>query len=346
LTRGVDAYWKSWSNETMRGDRIPIEAAFIWNVHRLSPLRYHSDLIQVGGELQRFPYSFKVPKPEWQRIIAANALLKRRHIMAESPEVQTIHPTFGFVKEHSQKQLEFLHQIDRPEFQDPLFLKKAIQRYRKFLMLAAMRRGSLTVPMYDIDLIWHSHMSMASEYHDFCMENFGHIIDHDFSDSSRDPGSRLHSAFEDTCDQWTRQFGEPYALECTKWRGETPESFWSTPQMRLAHQSVLQSAFVKSQQTIRKPWMFGKLGSPTFRTRLWTGAGSALFYDDLTFGKTDGEDDDEADGAVFLDEFDSDDESGSTWSKFWGLGSDDSTGGGSSVGSSCGASCGGGGCGG
>jgi hypothetical protein len=53
---------------------------------------------------------------------------------------------------------------------------QAVHRYCKFLHLANVRKDLMVVPMYDIDLIWHTHLSMdPSAYAVQCRSAIGWV---------------------------------------------------------------------------------------------------------------------------------------------------------------------------
>jgi hypothetical protein len=53
---------------------------------------------------------------------------------------------------------------------------QARQRYCKFLHLASVRRELMVVPMYDIDLLWHTHISIdPSAYPHDCTAAIGRV---------------------------------------------------------------------------------------------------------------------------------------------------------------------------
>jgi hypothetical protein len=45
-----------------------------------------------------------------------------------------------------------------------------------FLNLARLRTGGMLVPMYDIDLMWHTHLSISpGAYASFCLQHVGRV---------------------------------------------------------------------------------------------------------------------------------------------------------------------------
>src|SRR5262249_32195246 len=88
---------------------------------------------------------------------------------------------------------------------------KAIERYKKFLVLIAQDPRRAVAPTRDIDVIWHLHMLSPRAYYKDCQRLFGMILDHDggFGALPEDLPI-LQSTFEDTARAWEDLFGEPY----------------------------------------------------------------------------------------------------------------------------------------
>ncbi|EFJ51478.1 hypothetical protein VOLCADRAFT_87826 [Volvox carteri f. nagariensis] len=72
----------------------------------------------------------------------------------------------GYVVESMLRQGRFLHQTLRYFYQDPDFLEAGRIRYFRFLALARTQSpgASPLNPMYDQDLMWHSHMALSGSY--------------------------------------------------------------------------------------------------------------------------------------------------------------------------------------
>ncbi|KAG2443949.1 hypothetical protein HXX76_002288 [Chlamydomonas incerta] len=71
-----------------------------------------------------------------------------------------------YVIEAMPRQGRFLHQVLRAPYLSPAWLAAGVDRYRRFLAMARTRSPAepLLVPMYDIDLVWHSHMALSGAY--------------------------------------------------------------------------------------------------------------------------------------------------------------------------------------
>lgn len=93
-------------------------------------------------------------------------------------------------------------------------LATALERYTKFLQLAARHPGCRLAPTRDIDAMWHLHMLHPRAYHDDCQRLFGAVLDHD-GGFGADPQElpALQQTFARTAALWEREFGEPYVAE-------------------------------------------------------------------------------------------------------------------------------------
>src|SRR5690606_15484928 len=126
-------------------------------------------------------------------------------------------------------QRDFLWQVAREEFSFAEVLKKAAFDYLRFMELIAKDAGKITVPRYDIDLIWHTHMTSSPySYSQFCTSVTGFVVDHDDSSQDITAGTKLQMAFQETCERWLQAHNEPYMVPGCEYRGEAPPEFWQS----------------------------------------------------------------------------------------------------------------------
>ncbi|KAJ7778735.1 hypothetical protein DFH07DRAFT_730681 [Mycena maculata] len=90
---------------------------------------------------------------------------------------------------------------------DEVALQHAIARYHAFLDLMSSSPASFFVPTLDIDLVWHTHQLMSSNYSKDTTKHVGRFIDHD----DKVEEGRLASSFDITCREWKKRYGVPYA---------------------------------------------------------------------------------------------------------------------------------------
>ncbi|KAG2498453.1 hypothetical protein HYH03_003708 [Edaphochlamys debaryana] len=89
----------------------------------------------------------------------------------------------GYVLQAMARQGTFLHHVLRAPYTDPGFLASARTRYLRFLalILSAPPGSAYSVPMYDIDLMWHAHQAMSGVYGADCsaLGVAGGLLGHD-----------------------------------------------------------------------------------------------------------------------------------------------------------------------
>jgi len=97
----------------------------------------------------------------------------------------------------------------------PGTLKRALDRYDKFVQLFKLYPDSVLVPTLDIDIVWHTHQCSAFLYRDAMMKRVGKFINHDdkYGQASLDTG------LEKTEDFFQLQFGQRYS-RCLCWECE------------------------------------------------------------------------------------------------------------------------------
>ncbi|KAF9034107.1 hypothetical protein BJ165DRAFT_1534302 [Panaeolus papilionaceus] len=95
-----------------------------------------------------------------------------------------------------------------PDKSDMRILPHAVARYHAFLDLMATHPGTMLVPTLDIDLVWHTHQLMSSNYVDDCTKYVGRFVDHD----DKVEGIRLSTSFDQTGFLWRNRFKVPYTF--------------------------------------------------------------------------------------------------------------------------------------
>lgn len=116
---------------------------------------------------------------------------------------------------------------------------RAIDRYRRFLLLASKNPGLALAPTRDIDEIWHLHMLSPRAYYEDCMRLFGRILDHD-GGFGRHPDEVpiLEGTFARTAALWKAEYGEAYLLpeaEYNSRHAASAEKCWHDCQSRCWH---------------------------------------------------------------------------------------------------------------
>jgi len=108
------------------------------------------------------------------------------------------------------RQLDFVNKIcvNFQYWNDEAILTASIARYFKFMnLMKSYGKRMMLVPTMDIDLVWHTHQTHASDYYTCCWSYFKHLIDHDDTIPSCD----LHVAYTHTFISWSRAYHEAYS---------------------------------------------------------------------------------------------------------------------------------------
>lgn len=91
-------------------------------------------------------------------------------------------------------------------------LRRAIDRYDKFVRLFGLYPGKMLVPTLDIDLVWHTHQLYAGGYESAMRQRTGRFVDHD----DKLGGNVLKGGMEETRELWWVNYGAGYEV-CGCW---------------------------------------------------------------------------------------------------------------------------------
>eukprot|EP00980_Cylindrotheca_fusiformis_P031075 scaffold25800_cov162-Cylindrotheca_fusiformis.AAC.1 len=240
----------------------PADCAWLWHCHRLAPFRYASYLrSQFGSNCQILeanpPFVFQFDEEEvccedeavmeMRKAAETTRILWNQHYPQEPFFLsQTTDVSCDEKKEESSdsllvggfdllgstdRQATFLWQISNPHFADDAFLHEGQRQYHKFLRLRKKAIGTkiVLVPTFQIDLMWHTHiLSSVTGYFMDCKSIIGEAMNHDDNMSDRSVDGPLDRAFKHTKELWRGEYGEDYFAEGGMYRGEPPQSYYST----------------------------------------------------------------------------------------------------------------------
>ena len=120
----------------------------------------------------------------------------------------------------SERQRVFYYNISLPHYADKLFLETAMQRYKKFLALKKDNSDSFIVPMYDVDLIWHTHQLKHNAYKQETEEILGKMLNHDDTTNDRSADSKLVESDANTRQLWLKAYNEQFPIAGAMYRGK------------------------------------------------------------------------------------------------------------------------------
>jgi hypothetical protein len=127
-----------------------------------------------------------------------------------------------------ERQANFLWQVSGERFGDDDFLLEGVQNYYHFLQLkpTATQHGTILVPTYQIDLMWHTHiLSSIQMYDKDCIRIMNSTMHHDDSLTDRAEGGILDVSFAATKSLWMKHFGTDYIVAGGMYRGEPPMEY-------------------------------------------------------------------------------------------------------------------------
>ncbi|EQC26201.1 hypothetical protein SDRG_15938 [Saprolegnia diclina VS20] len=141
-------------------------------------------------------------------------------------------------------------------------LATSLVRYRQFIEAVRTKKaGEMLVPTIDIDLAWHTHMTMPPEYIRCSSKAVGFVMDHDDTVA----GPSLTTAFAATRGLWSSTHGAAYSQYNSKDFG-----LFAAKDVRFAH--------ALSQLADDATVVLSLIGTPVFdhRTRVNASHGDAL----------------------------------------------------------------------
>ncbi len=80
--------------------------------------------------------------------------------------------------------------------------------YKNFLWLHKKHPSIFFVPTKEIDEFWHNHILYTKNYHQDCLQIFGHYLHHEPANPNENPGP-LIDAYLQTKQLYLEEFGHP-----------------------------------------------------------------------------------------------------------------------------------------
>ncbi|CDY43281.1 BnaC06g01870D [Brassica napus] len=237
-----NAYWlpllakHSESTSICEGPLVPpFDCEWVWHCHRLNPVRYKSDceefygrVLDNSGILSSANGSCKLQTEKlWKRLYPMESYdLDLDKAISEPISPLEKCTTYDLVSA-AKRQSSFYLEVSRANVDSEIIMEQAVGRYKAFLYLIKQNREKtiklISVPTYDIDLIWHTHQLNPSSYYKDMVKIFGNILQHDdTADSDSSEGMNLDTVFSGTTAQWEETFGQRYWKESMDTTPHTP----------------------------------------------------------------------------------------------------------------------------
>ena len=165
----------------------PLDAAWIWHMHRLDSRDYARTCAAFGA--------FVAPAPG-VGFAASDSVATPAAI---DDGKATEHELVAAAIRHA----GFLWQVSGAAYNDDAFLERAIARYERFVTLCASSTGGLLAPPIDVDLVWHTHILRGADYaaESAAMRGGAGALDHD-NGEGMSGGPLLDAARARTLDAW------------------------------------------------------------------------------------------------------------------------------------------------
>ena len=205
----------------------PRDVMWVWHLHMLNPRHYEAYCVKQFQKV--VPHKLRMPGAEVERIRERTSefwldrfpqvpfALDPAAVTSSSAAI-TSQELLQLIVTSAREQASFLHQISLPHFRDSLFLRHALERYKKFLYLLKTEPNFCSNAPYDVQLLARTHMLHPVEYVMDCRNILRHVYDW------REPGdvgvglSRVaHHRAEDS---WLQTYNEHLYIPGTVYRGE------------------------------------------------------------------------------------------------------------------------------
>ena len=142
----------------------PLDVAWVWHCHMLSPTEYKKDCEKLCGKLINHIYPSKDERikkqskttDEWISLGISFDYLSENSVGSEK-EFKNFKSSIKYdLIAAADRQKSFYYQVSLPHFQNNGYLTICLDRYKKFLHLKQKHPSQFIVPCYGIDLMYMS----------------------------------------------------------------------------------------------------------------------------------------------------------------------------------------------
>ena len=210
----------------------PIDIAWMWYCHMLSPLSYRRDCRLILKRTLKHKYVKsrniigntntaievwydKYPKDAFNIIRNDEFIAPNRKIgqLTDAPSQLSVN-----LIEIAIYQMHFCYQVALPHFRDRLFLETALRRYKQFLRLKRMNGSECLAPPIDILLMWFTHMCHPVEYAIDTTKACGRVLENDIRIQTGFISDRYRAISQETAKKWGNATNERLVQPGTKLR--------------------------------------------------------------------------------------------------------------------------------
>ena len=228
-----ETFWLPFLAENLDLDIVaPLDVHLVWHSHMLAPIAYASDCERLFGRIlpcntrSRALQIVKFSEQLWTKKYARNMpydLDYTTNVPVPPPYTTKIKYALSQAVE---RQAEFYYNVALGHHKDPEFLDQVLKRYKKFIFLKRLNPSMCIVPMYDIDVLWHTHQLFPEAYRRDMMANLQQVLHHDDSMQDRSVNSKLSTSDHDTRHKWSELYGDRLPKNGCMYRGKTSKGFY------------------------------------------------------------------------------------------------------------------------
>ena len=195
--RRYEFYWLPLVVENPDLDLEPaLDIHWVWHVHLLAPAFYIQDckrvVSKVPGHRHFDPKSAEsstaqnLAKELWEKKYQDEpfSLHFDNIFNTDDPPIRESQIVYNILSAAS-RQKSFVYHVSLPHFNDDKFIDTAVKRYCKFIRLKKRHPTLFVVPMYDVDLVWHTHQLFHHCYVRDTKTYLGSMLPHDDSTTDR-----------------------------------------------------------------------------------------------------------------------------------------------------------------
>ncbi len=174
LRRALYRYEKYWLplclSKKYKDNKLypPLDVAWIWSCHMLSPSDYIDDCMKNFGKVIGHSYlrteeklkAQEKTKKIWEATFDSSFdyLAEHRSSVGNENDFESFTSKMGYdILASANRQNNFYHQVALPHYEDHKYLSICLESYKKFLYLKKENPSLFITPTYGIDLIWHTH---------------------------------------------------------------------------------------------------------------------------------------------------------------------------------------------
>ena len=182
-------------------------------MHRLHPVAYLNDCtkqIPSGYLVDKKQLNLSIYKhKKWDSVVKFKPINNHTRLVPSIDLAKAITRQCSFLDKFQNHDLYMQKSIDLLDIDLPSF-ETSVQNYVSFLKLA--RKGTIIVPTYDIDFIWHTHMRHPLSYREVTMALCDFLLNHDDSIAIE----RLKDSYRETALRWNMIYNSGYGHNINK----------------------------------------------------------------------------------------------------------------------------------